>query len=91
MSKRKKCPWLSADWQNKLSHFIWLEKLYNIALTRFEWSGLTEYCDESYSELNLVWNGHVGWIQDEEIGVTFLPSVESTHRDIVDNHSMVAA
>lgn len=91
MSKRKKCPWLSADWQNKLSQFIWLEKLYNIALTRFEWSGLPDYCDERYIELNLLWNGHVVWFEDEEIGLTCLPFVQNSHPDIFGNPSMVAA
>lgn len=91
MSKRKKCPWLSADWQNKLAQFIWLEKLYNIALTRFEWDGLPEYCDERYIELNMLWNGHVVWFKDEEIGLTCLPFVQNSHPDIFGNPTAVSA
>lgn len=67
-SKKKCAPWVerAQDFTNR-TYSLWLQKLYNIAISRFEWENLPETCSERFIEQVLCFNGYMAGFYDENL------------------------
>lgn len=65
---RKKAPWIqnARDFTNK-TYGVWLNKLYNIAISRFEWLDLPPTCDERFIEMTLLFNARMVGFKDPDL------------------------
>ena len=63
----KKAPWVekSKEFTGR-TYSLWLNKLYNIALTRFEWFNLPKGCDEKFIERVLVFSNFMAGYYDPD-------------------------
>lgn len=69
MSKRC-APWIENEEQfTHKTYSVWLNKLYDIAISRFEWLNLPPTCDERFIEQVLLFNGYMVGFKDEDLGI----------------------
>lgn len=79
MARKRKAPWVenARDFTNK-TYGVWLNKLYNIAISRFQWENLPETCDERFIEMTLLFNGRMVGFKDSDLNAyLILPCVNS--------------
>lgn len=65
MGKRK--PYQTALFENVVEYEVYIERLANLAISRFKWNGLPEGCDERYLERTLVFNGNAIFFEDDTL------------------------
>lgn len=88
---RKRAPWENSVYLTKRTYSNWFNRIYNIAITRFEWKGLPETIPEDFLERVLFWNGYAVGFKDEAIGPIVLPAVAASSYDIWGNPKLVRA
>lgn len=68
MRRKKKTDFSNSAIMNRFSYDLYLNKLSEIAMTSFEWSGLPETIDPRFLELILYTEGKILFFRDEIIG-----------------------
>lgn len=70
-------PWVeNAREFTSRTYSMWLNKLYNIAISRFEWLNLPHTCDERFIEMTLLFNARmIGFYDDPMDAYFILPCV----------------
>lgn len=72
--KREHSEFWDAAYRNDLAFSMYVERLTNIALSMFEWSGLPDSIELDYLEKTLFFNGSILWFEDEVLGLLSLSS-----------------
>lgn len=84
MGRRKKTEFEESLQMNMSTYYCTLNRLINIALSRFEWVGMPNSVNTRYLELTLLRNGVCGLFQDDVVGIVALPILENGTRNIYD-------
>lgn len=69
-------------WINNQTFSAWFNRLYSMALSTFEWTGLPPTVDRRYLEMILFWRGLGVFFRDEIMGDLFLPMATASQLDI---------
>lgn len=60
---------------NNQTYSDWFSRLYNIAISVYEWVDLPETIDERFLEMTLFWQGQAVFFDEQPIGYLALPSL----------------
>lgn len=60
---------------NNQTYSDWFSRLYNIAISVYEWVNLPETIDERFLEMTLFWQGQAVFFDEQPIGYLALPSL----------------
>ena len=69
-------------WINNQTFSAWFNRLYSMALSTFEWTGLPSTVDPRFLEMVLFWRGFGVYFADEVMGQLFLPMATASQLDI---------
>lgn len=80
----QKPPWIeNAKYFTETTYSTWFNRLYNIAISRFEWENLPESCNEKFIEQVLFFNGFMVGYKDNTLdGYLIMPCVNNSMLDI---------
>lgn len=67
---------------NNRTYWQYVERLTELAISRFIWHGLPDTVDERYMELHLFRDGQMVWFEDEAIGELCLNLISSGRFDV---------
>lgn len=85
-------PWESSAHLNRLAYSNWFNRIYNIAITRFKWNDMPEFCKERFVEQVLFWEGMAVGFKDNELGgEIILPAMQSGYFDVFGNPKITRA
>lgn len=72
-NRRNRQFWQTAG-DNNRAYFLYMERLTEIALSRFKWSGLPDTIDERFMEMTILSKGCACFFEDEVMGHLALPA-----------------
>lgn len=80
----QKPPWIeNAKYFTSVTYSTWFNRLYNIAISRFEWLNLPETCSEKFIEQVLFFNGFMAGYKDTALdSYLIMPCTNNSALDI---------
>lgn len=82
MRRRGKTEFDESALLNNRTYWQYVERLTELAISRFIWHGLPDTVDERYMELHLFRDGQMVWFEDEAIGELCLNLISSGRFDV---------
>lgn len=77
-----RAPWENSRYLTSVAYHNWFNRIYNIAITRFEWENLPDTIPERFLEQVLFWQGYAVGFEDKQIGKLVLPAQLAGEFDI---------
>jgi hypothetical protein len=82
MKRRGRTEFDESAMLNNRTYWQYVERLTELAISRFIWHGLPDTVDERYMELHLFRDGQMVWFEDEAIGELCLNLISSGRFDV---------